>query len=70
MDEKFNRRFFSFCNSLDAVARSAGWRKKFTNSLCKLRTSGIFSQGAIASDRDKMPGVLFKTYRSKFFKSP
>ena len=60
-----------FIVSVDVhVARSAGWRKKFTNSLCKLRTPGIFSQGAIASDRDKMPGVPIKTYRGKFLSHP
>ena len=29
------------------VARSAGWRKNLRNSLCRLRTPEIFSQGAI-----------------------
>ena len=48
------------------VARSAGWRKNLLISQSKLRTPGIFSQGAIVSDRDKMPGFPIQNLESKF----
>ena len=52
------------------VARSAGWRKNSQNSLRKLRTPVIFSQGAIASDWDKITGVPIKIQHSKFLSYP
>ena len=47
--------------SIWSILESCLWRKNLLISQSKLRTPGIFSRGAIVSDRDKIPGVPSKT---------